>query len=103
MLVFEALTNFSIHRLKKTWEKLSSRTMKQWDKIHQLCSWGGKPLKKLHAEVRLPAVPYLGTILNELTKVGQLPTWYFPFARFFFGPSPPPFLPFLPPYPLFLA
>jgi hypothetical protein len=75
MLVFEALSENCIDRLKKTWEKLSSRTMKYWDKIYNLCSWGGKPLKKLHAKVRLPAVPYLGTFLNELTKVGNLPTW----------------------------
>jgi len=75
MMVVEALSEVSVHRLKKTWERLSSRTKKIWDKLHELCKWGGKSLKKLHEEVHLPAVPYLGTILSELYKVGQLPTW----------------------------
>ncbi|RDD45238.1 Ras-specific guanine nucleotide-releasing factor 2 [Trichoplax sp. H2] len=69
MAIVAALTNSSIHRLKKTWEKVSKQEKLIIKRLEELAS-ADRRFKNVKEALRCcqpPCVPYLGLYLSDLT------------------------------------
>ena len=59
--------------LKKTWAKLSKKTLNYIDKINKFCS-GDQCYKKIRSEIfkaKGPYIPYIGILLKQLTYIEE--------------------------------
>ena len=60
-------------KLKKTWSKLSKKTLNNLEKMNKICS-GQKCYKKIRNEIfkcKGPYIPYIGILLKELTYIEE--------------------------------
>ena len=59
--------------MKKTWAKLSKKTLNYIEKINKFCS-GNQCYKKIRKEIlkcKGPYIPYIGILLKELTYIEE--------------------------------
>lgn len=68
-----AFSNSSIHRLKKTWDKLCKRTRETIDKLQNLVNTDGKFRSMREALHRCdpPCIPFLGMYLTDLSYIEE--------------------------------
>ncbi|KAL0586248.1 hypothetical protein ABG067_004097 [Albugo candida] len=73
--IINASNDSSIHRLKKTWEKLPSRSYQMWHTLNQFTQKAARTMIRAMEEASPPCVPYLGTVLQQLIALQECPAY----------------------------
>jgi son of sevenless-like protein len=71
MSIISALNSTPIHRLKRTWEMVPSKTMQTFDELNKVMHTTmnfSVYREKIHT-VSLPCLPFLGVYLSDLTFI----------------------------------
>ena len=58
-------------RLKQTWDELSDKVWDMWEELKEIfkCDQNFAALRAVNSQCTLPAVPYLGMYLSDLTFI----------------------------------
>merc|ERR1712137_58040 len=71
MSIISGLQNHWVFRLKATWDELPGKAWDMWEKLKDIfkCDQHFAALRVVKGEATLPAVPYLGMYLSDLTFI----------------------------------
>nr|CCA25295.1 rasspecific guanine nucleotidereleasing factor putat [Albugo laibachii Nc14] len=75
MTIINASNDSSIHRLKKTWDKLPLRSYQLWRTLNQFTQKAARTMIRAMEEASPPCVPYLGTVLQQLIALQECPAY----------------------------
>lgn len=73
MAIASGIQNHSIFRLTLTWNEISEKTLHKWKQLQDAfkCDKNYAALRIITQESQLPAVPYLGMFLSDLTFISN--------------------------------
>ena len=65
------MQNHNVFRLKETWDLLPEKGWDMWEELKEIfkCDQNFAALRTVNAKSPLPAVPYLGMYLSDLTFI----------------------------------
>jgi son of sevenless-like protein len=69
--IVSGLQNAAVHRLRKTWEAISTRERKEYERLVDLVSRDNnyRSIRRAILDVKPPCIPYIGVFLTDLTFI----------------------------------
>lgn len=74
VVILSVLESESVFRLKQTWVRVDKKLPNKWADIKAKIGIGGRHIRNLMMKCELPLMPYVGSYLQQLVNVNELPS-----------------------------